>query len=266
METYMRLIYIVLILLSITSCDEGTSYSDNSIIGQAGSRARFSISGDSLYTLNDSEMLIFDISVASEPLPMSKVSLPLGVETLFAFDNYLYIGAENGVYIYTKPTLTQTFMHIGTFTHAQSCDPVVVQDNLAFLTTRTGNRCRLQNGENSLQILDVSVPEQPRLTSNDQGFENARPMIEPSGLGIDGDKLFVCDGLGGLKLFNVEKIDETEGFPAMVNLTFDRNSSINDLDCFDVIPDNNTLIVSNGDDVRQFDYSTLPMAELGRIK
>lgn len=264
------LFYLILSTLFLAACTEDSSNSSSDTVnptnGQGGSRARFTISGDQLFTLNNKELVVFDISRADDPLATTKVTAPANAETLFAYNDYLYIGTENGVFIYSQPNNNTGMTRVGTFTHAQSCDPVVVQNDIAYLTTRTGSSCRLQSGQNALQILDVSDPTNPQLTSNSEGSANLRTMVEPGGLGIDQDKLFICDGAGGLKTFTVN-IAGTDGQgKPIVDLTFDRDSSIGDVDCFDVITNNNTLIVSNNDEIRQYDYSTLPMTALGSIK
>jgi len=51
-----------------------------------------------------------------------------------------------------------------------------------------------------------------------------------------------------------------------VALAYKLSSFIADVNCYDVIAHKSLLIVSNGDDVRQFDYSHFPMVELGKIK
>lgn len=243
---------------SDSTTSNSSSTSDGSS-GKGGSQARFAISGDYLYTLNKRELEAFDISQPDDPLPYTKDSVPFDVETLFSYKDHLYIGAEGGVYIYSKPTPSQGLEKVGEFTHVKSCDPVVVENDLAFVTLNSGSSCRLESGENSLQVLDVKNPLKPKLLTT-------RNMIEPKGLGIDNGRLFICDGVGGLKVFSVEQYDHNETNETEVTLTFDRNSTVSDIDCYDVIPYNQNLIVSNGSDVRQFDYSVFPMVELGRIK
>ncbi len=227
--------------------------------GKGGSQARFAISGDYLYTLNKRELEAFDISMPDNPLPYTKDSVDFDVETLFSYKDHLYIGAEGGVYIYSKPTPSQGLEKVGEFTHLKSCDPVVVENDLAFVTLNSGNSCRLNSGANALQVLNIKDSLNPKLITT-------RNMIEPKGLGIDNGKLFICDGVGGLKVFSVEQYDNNETNETQVNIIFDRNSTVANIDCYDVIPYNKNLIVSNGDDVRQFDYSKFPMIELGRIK
>ncbi len=265
----MRILLTLVLLILLAACDDDVSDSSNSLNipeGQGGSRARFTLSGDYLYTLNVNELWVFDVSRPSEPLAITKSTAPNNAETLFAYEDYLYMGTENGVFIYSKPSTTTDLTQVGRFTHAQSCDPVVVQNNLAFLTTRTGSSCRITSGQNALQILDVSDPTNPQLTNNSDGQTNLRTMVEPGGLGVDQEKLFVCDGAGGLKVFTVGlNGTDSNGLP-IVDLVFDRDNSLSELDCFDVIPNNNTLIISNDTEIRQYDYNTLPMTELGSIK
>lgn len=263
----MKYIKAIILTVFLAGCggtgSDGSSSSDSGgggdTTGKGGSMARFAISGDYLYTLNKKELTAFNISIEDEPLPETKDSVPFDVETLFSYKDHLYVGAEGGVYIYTKPTKDVQLERIAQFTHAKSCDPVVIENDLAFITLRSGSSCRLIGGENTLQILDIRDPLQPELI-------HSQNMIEPQGLGIDNGKLFICDGTGGLKVFDVEKFDNNETNETSVTVSFDRNSTQAEINCYDVIPNHGNLIVSNGDDVRQFDYSHKPIRELGRIK
>jgi hypothetical protein len=251
---------------SSSGSSSDSSAGSNGGTGKGGSMARFAISGDYLYTLNKKELTVFDITEPDNPFPYTKDRVPWDVETLFSYGEYLYIGAEGGVYIYSKPTPNKGMSELGRFTHIKSCDPVVVEDGFAYVTLNSGSSCRLQSGANSLQVLDVTNPLKPISAKMSDGNDTIRNMIEPKGLGIDGDILFVCDGKGGLKVFDVNKTENNETNQTTVDLYFNRASSLSKINCYDVIPNNKNLIVSNGDDVRQFDYSKLPMIELGRIK
>jgi len=273
--------YIIAIILSVflagcgssgasggsDSCTGGAAGDGGSgATGKGGSMARFTISGDYLYTLNKSEITAFDVSESDRPLPYTKDNVPWDVETLFSYGDYLFIGAEGGVYIYSKPTPSRGMELKASYTHVKSCDPVVVEDGFAYVTLNKGSTCRLQSGENSLQVLDVQDPLNPKLSQDSDGNDNVKQMIDPKGLGVDGNSLFLCYGVGGLKVFDINKKKNSETNQTIVNLSFDRTSTIDEVDCYDVIPNNKNLIVSNGDDVRQFDYSRFPMIELGRIK
>lgn len=242
-----------------SSSSDGTSGSDGT--GKGGSMARFAISGDHLYTLNQREMEIFYVGAPSAPQPLSKVHVPFDVETLFNYKGYLYIGAESGVYIYDISTPSQP-TQVAEYTHTRSCDPVVVSNNnLAFVTLNNGSTCRLNSGDDTLQVLDVENPLDPKLIKT-------MGMWDPKGLGIDDDNktLFVCDGVAGLKVFEVIKYDHNETNQTRVEILGQQANFIADVDCYDLIPNNGNLIVSNGDNVRQFDYTHFPMQELGQIK
>jgi len=272
----MKYITTIILITLLTGCggessgggssSNDTSTNNSATNGKGGSMARFVVSGNYLYTLNKKEITAFDITDASDPLPYTRDRVPWDVETLFAYEDYLFIGAEGGVYIYNKPTPSRGMELKATYSHIKSCDPVVVEDGFAYVTLNKGNLCRLQTGENSLQILDVTDPLNPKLSKDSEGNDNLRQMIDPKGLGVDGNSLFVCDGIGGLKVFDINKTENNETNQTYVNLTFDRASTISDVDCYDVIPYNKNLIISNGENVRQFDYSHFPMVELGEIK
>jgi len=249
----------VSLLLLLASCGGGGSSASSADVklaspqGQAGSMARFSIVGDYLYTVNENQMNLFDISDASSPQSLSKVHLPWDVETLFAYKEYLYIGASSGLYIYDNSIPTQP-TSLATFTHAQSCDPVVVAEDIAYVTLSSGSNC-MNNSINRLEVINVHDPKAPTLITTVD-------MWQPTGLGIDNNTLFICDGDSGLKIFDLNH--SGEGNKTDVKLSaIGHESAIN---CYDVIASNNHLIVSNGKDIRQFDYSALPMVELGRIK
>jgi hypothetical protein len=248
---------ILITLLFIVGCGDGgsSSSSEPPVTGKAGSLARYAIVENYLYTVNSGVMDILDISDASKPKKVSKVHLPWDVETIFSYKHYLYIGAENGVYIYdnSTPILPTS---IAQFSHVQSCDPVVVSDDIAYVTLHTGSTCwNNREDTNRLEILDVQNPKNPRLIKT-------LDMWAPTGLGIEGNNLFICDGESGLKSFEINKTKSAQG----IEISLDLKASDAEIDCYDVIVHNHTLIVSNRDDIRQFDYASFPMEELGRIK
>jgi hypothetical protein len=255
-------ISIIIALLLLIGCGEGSGKSSSSDsvnistgTGKAGSRARYAVVDDYLYTVNSSVMDIIDISDATHPKRVSKVHLPWDVETLFAYKGYLYIGAESGVYIYDNANPLQPTA-LSEFTHAQSCDPVVVSDDIAFVTLNSGGNCwNNRSGVNRLEIIDVANPSEPKLIKT-------LDMWEPTGLGVDDNKLFICDGEAGLKSFEIIKKNE-EG---VAEIKLKLISSNTEIDCYDVIAHQKNLIVSNRDEIRQFDYGSSPMEERGRIK
>jgi len=218
------------------------------------SLARFKIVGDYLYTINSTQMDIFDISDASAPQSISKVRLAWDVESLFAYGSYLYIGASSGVYIYDNSIPTQP-TKLTTFSRVQSCDPLVVQQDVAYLTLNSNSSCWNSSGVNRLEIIDVQNPTTPTLLKQVD-------MWEPKALSIDNNLLFICDGSAGLKVFDVNQTEDN----STISVDISSISNESSIDCDNLITSNNHLIVSNTQDIRQFDYSSFPMQELGRVK
>jgi len=245
---------LLLIGCGTTSSSSSSSHSVSSLEGKSGSMARFAISGDYLYTINSREMNILDIKEASSPKKISKIQVPFDVETLFSYKNSLYVGSSSGMYIYDTTTPTQP-TRIVNFVHAQSCDPVVVSDDLAFVALHSDSTCRQGVGVNRLEIVDVKVPADPKLIKTVD-------MWSPKGLGVDGKNLFICDGSSGLKVYDINKADNNGTISVDINL----KESLGEIDCYDLIAHENSLIISNGADIRQFNYGSFPMEEVGRIK
>jgi hypothetical protein len=230
-----------------TSSDTG-----NAEVGIGGSMARFTISGDFLYTVNKRAIQAFDISEPSSPIIYERAfDVPFDVETLYSYKDRLYLGSKTGVTIYSKPDEKRDLEQIGQLLHVRSKDPVVIQDDVAYVTLRSIDG----SGANELQILDVKDPT-PKLIKTQRKY-----LVSPGGLGVDGKLLFICDGSEGLKIFDINHTKSLENNESNVSLTFNRGSSLPSIDCYDLIPHKDLLVVSNGEDVRQFDYSHLPMVE-----
>ncbi len=85
---------------------------------------------------------------------------------------------------------------LGTANHVRACDPVVAADTVSYVTVRTGTAC---GGDvNALYVYDLHNIMQP-VQKNVVNLQN------PHGLGIRGNTLFVCDGAGGLKVYNIKQ-------------------------------------------------------------
>lgn len=163
-------------------------------VGVGGSMARFTITGSYLYTVDDSSLDVFDLGNATQPSLATTVQLPWGIETIFPYGSNLFIGANNGMHIYdnSNPLSPQ---HLSTFAHVQSCDPVFVNGDIAYVTLRDGNAC--QGFVNQLDVVDVSDLSNPFLLKT-------YPMHHPHGLSISEDHLYLCEGDQGLKVFDIE--------------------------------------------------------------
>jgi len=205
--------------------------------GIGGSMARFTIMSEHLYSIDNENMMVFDISNLDNPVPGATLNLGWGIETIFPYQGNLFIGTQTGMLIYdnSNPDFPT---HLSTFEHIRSCDPVVVENDIAYVTLRSGNECR--NGfTNQLDVIDVSNLSNPKLLKT-------YPMTNPHGLGIDNGILFICEGDAGLKVFDANDINTISS-----NLL----AYFGEIHAFDVIPYNNNLIMIGEDGLYQFDYS-----------
>lgn len=205
--------------------------------GVGGSMARFTIWNHFLYTIDQNALYLFDIQNPENPVPGTTINVGWGIETLFPYDGKLFIGAQNGMYIYSleNPLAPQ---QLSMFSHVVSCDPVVVNDTLAYVTLRGGSNCR-GGFDNQLDIINIKNPEVPELLVT-------HPMSSPYGLGYDNGLLFICEGEQGLKIFDVTDVYD------MSNRLLQHYANI---DAYDVIPYQNVLMVIGRDGLYQFDYS-----------
>ncbi len=179
-------------VLFIFSCSESGDSAEMGGVGQGGSMTRFSIQGNTMYVVDNSSIQVFSI-INDQFTKVNTVEANLGMETIFAKGDYLYLGARDAMYIYSIVTPDQpTF--IFRYAHIVSCDPVVVQGNRAYVTMSSGSACNL--GTNALEIIDISNPMDPTLITN-------YPMTSPQGLSVVGNLLFICEGSAGLKLLDI---------------------------------------------------------------
>ena len=213
--------------------------------GQGGSTARFAIANNYLYTLSGYKLNIYDIEIPNEPRSMRSVSLDWNIETIFAYNNNLFVGSTTGLFIYDISSRPELPKFLSQFRHARSCDPVVVQDGTAYVTLRNTPVCR--GTTNRLDILNVNDVKAPFVI---QSYE----MYAPYGLAIDKNYLFICDGDAGLLLYDVtdrSNIKEKDRARRLV--------------CSDVIARNNLLIATGDTGITQLDYATGLMTELSKI-
>ncbi len=211
--------------------------------GVGGSMARFGISENTLYTVDESMLHIFDITSADNPLNYGEFYAGWMIETLFISGDKLFLGGRDGVRIIdiATPRFPQ---YLSQFRHVMGCDPVVVSDTLAYVTLRGGNACG--NSLDRLDVLSVADYSNPKLLATYM-------MNSPAGLGIDGNTLFICDGDAGLKIYDVTdplKIDQN----MIANFT--------NIMAVDVIPYNGLLFLIAEDGFYQYNYDDLNAIQL----
>ncbi len=202
--------------------------------GQGGSMARFTLLNNHLYAVDDHKLRVFDVNAPADPNFVKEVSLGWGIETIFPFDNKLFIGSMTGMFIYdaSDPAAPTQMSH---YAHVTACDPVVVNEKYAFVTLRSGVACRM--GVDELHILDIQNPYKPILLKS-------YPMENPHGLGLAGEHLYLAEGKFGLKSYDVSNVMSIIPVEHLANLR-----------SVDIIPGPKSLIVIGPDGVCQFNYT-----------
>lgn len=206
--------------------------------GVAGSLARFALADDNLYVLDAGLLKNLNISSPLAPVNGMEASAAWDSETLFPRGDELFIGAASGMHIFDISDRDNP-EYISSYNHVNSCDPVIVDGDLAFVTLRSGTEC---NGwTNQLEVIDISDLHNPKPL-------HVFPMFNPHGLSKDGNILFICDGEDGLKVFDASDIS-----------TIDQNLLAHDrsIQAYDIIAFNNIAMLIGDDGLYQYDYSDL---------
>lgn len=228
------------ILLILCSCDASLSrdsYSSESSISTGGSLASFAISDDKLFTINDGALVSYDISQPETSISM--VTSPIedelgytlyGLETIFPYGDYLFLGASDGMHIIDIENVAFP-NYVSGYEHVVSCDPVVVQDSYAYVTLRGGNVCGQSLSQ--LQVIDISDVQNLEIVET-------YDMSSPYGLGVDGDILYVCDN-DLVKVFDISNPRQLE----MI-------SSIEVYSARDIILQDNLVIILTDSSIEEY--------------
>jgi hypothetical protein len=223
---------------ALDATSNGSSQSSNSSSGIAGSMARFGLIGNYLVAVDNSTYYSFDLTDAQSPKLKATSGIGWNIETMFLLGNTMFLGTSTGMLIFDITDITKP-NYISNFWHVTGCDPVVVQNNRAYVTIRGGNLCG--STVNRLDVLDVTNLRSPSLI-------RSYNMEGPYGLGIDDDVLFVCDGDAGLKIYNA-----SDPYLVTENLI----AKFSDIHAYDVIPLGTSLLMIGEDGFYQYDYSDL---------
>jgi hypothetical protein len=230
----MRIILFLAVVIIFFSCEK-TSDGSKGIAsaaasggtGKGGSLARFTIVNNYLYLVDVQSLKVFNIANAQTSTLATTIFLPFGVETIFPYKDKLFIGSRDGMYIYSlaDPALP---VRLGEARHVRSCDPVVANDSIAFVTLLGNQLCG--PAESGLYIYDITNLTSPTLIKTNL-------MNTPTGLGLADSILYVCQKSNGMSIFNVSN-------PAVPVL----RKTITTHSFEDVIPYNNLLIcyISSG--------------------
>lgn len=204
--------------------------------GTPGSTSRFAIQNQTLYTVTQTKLNILSLADPKNPAFIKAINFGWGIETIYPFQDKLFIGSSTGVYIYDVSN-AQNPTTAGFFGHYQLCDPVIADGHYAYVTLHGGSNCH--GNINEMDILDITNIYHPILL-------NTIAMTSPRGLAKNGNTLIVCDGSAGLKIFDASN-------PASPIL----KQKINMAETYDLIINNNTAIVAASDGLYQFSNNNI---------
>lgn len=211
--------------------------SKDGTVGVGGSTARFTITKNHLYAVDQGSMYVFDLEVPEKPVQQSTVGLGWGIETIWPYKDLLFIGGNTGMQIFNNERPARPFF-LSEFSHARACDPVVADDKYAYVTLRDGSAC--ESFTNQLDVVDIQDLRSPELVKT-------YPMDNPHGLSKVGSHLYICEGEFGFKVFDASdprKVDDNE------------LDHVNNIVAYDVIALSEDHIIVIGDQgLYQFDAS-----------
>ena len=233
----------LLLIFIFNACSKDSDVSNDlkSPGGKSGSTAKIVVVGNYLYAIDNSELKIFNISIPSTPTLVGTKNIDMGIETIYPFKNYLFIGGNSGMYIYSLTDPTNP-TQLSQFTHITSCDPVIANDSLAYVTLRTDQVCNRWMDTRQIEIIDVKSVINPSLIYTYQTLDY------PYGLDMNDDYLFVCHGTAGVGIYSKNLL--TSGNNAMI-------SKIQNINAYDAILYNNILYVIGESGFYQYDYSNI---------
>ncbi len=209
--------------------------------GIAGSMSKFSIVGSHLYTIDGWKINVFDISNTDLPVLVHEEETWREMETIFPVRQNIFIGTTSGMMIYSLDDPDRP-NHLSTYEHATACDPVIVKDDYAYVTLRTGSQCG--GWQNLMDIVDISDLSNP-IEVNSYEFTN------PHGLSISDNTLFLCDGDAGLRVLNLDA-------PTSVS----EISHFSNIHAKDVIAYQDVLMLIGEGGLYQYDYSNVNDVQL----
>lgn len=204
--------------------------------GTAGSLARFAVVGDYLYCIDDYTLHVYDVSDPARPRYRNRVAVSWDIETLFPYEDKLFIGGRSGMYVFDAADQEQP-VQLSEFTHRRSCDPVVVENNRAYVTLRGGTACG--GFDNQLDVIDISNIRMPKLLKSYK-------LAGPYGLSVRDGVVLVCDGDAGLVILDVKDAANIREI-----------GRVNGVTAHDIILSGNLMVLSAQDNFYLYDISRI---------
>ncbi len=227
MKKYILFLFAVSLFISCDTNSELSASGENSV---AGSTARFTLNGNTLYLINGNNLETYNMDDDGKLTLLDARLVSTDVETIFSRGDALFLGTSSGMYIYSL-TGSRIPNYQSFYNHIISCDPVVADSNFAYLTLNNSSSLRCNRGVNQLEIIDIKDLKNPELLK-------VYAMKNPRGLAVSGNLLFVCDTK--FKIYDKSNADSLVLLKEL-NIRAD-----------DVIPNNGTLFLTTSNGFYQY--------------
>jgi hypothetical protein len=242
MKTVKHIVAIIVILLAFGNCTkESADSAAANASGAGGSTAKFTLSGNYLYVVDNTSLKAFQVADPQHPVYKSKTEVGVNIETIFPYEDKLFIGSSSSMYIYslTNPDQPQRIAKADYNIVRMSCDPVIAKDSVAYATLRATGRCGwAQSALVAYNIKNIASPVQVSTTA----------VSSPFGLGMKDNALYVCQANLGMFVYNITN---------RYNPVYARTISGDTF--YDVIPYGNILIAQIEGGLALYDIGTNPL-------
>lgn len=234
-----KIIVILVIFALLLGCSADTnSVASASGDGQGGSLAIFALKNNYLYSVDMATLNVFSLLNEQQPVKVNAIPIGFDIETIFSKDDYLFIGARSGMFIYSiaDPENPKKLSQVRHFT---ACDPVIANDTHSFVTLNSNQFCG--NNTNVLQIYNTTDLSNPILV-------HQRNLVAPKGLALYNNYLLVCDDV--IKIFNIANPTE----PVLVgNIA---------RECFDLIIRGNELFAIGNSGLYRYELNPMNISDI----
>lgn len=260
----------LLVTLALSGCGDGSSSGSDVLAngssgsGTGGSLANMTILDGELHILSNNYIKSFSLESPLAPELIGSGWI-LDAETLFTYQNqYLFVGTSVGIEIF-QPSETPNvevsdyLQHISSFGHIRAYDPVIASNGSAYFTTRDGNDSGRSDVTDYVGLLDITDINNPNLIAE------YNDLVEPVGLALRDNVLYICDRVQGLTLFTKERDLVTQNFN---NLPYTLVPKFIDdfVACNDIIATDDQLIVTSAEGITQLRISNNQVTHLSVLR
>lgn len=202
-----------------------------------------------IYVVGSSDLSTFQ-DQGSALYKSSEKKVGEDIETIYTEGDYIYLGSESFMYILDKTDADNPEL-ISEYEHVESCDPVLPNGDVAYVTLRSAGSGGCGGEDDLLEVVNIENPNNPTTIKSIE-------MNSPYGMTIMQNYLFVAEGSNGLSIFDISNPRN----PISVS-----TASIQTFDVMSHPTNPNVLLVINSGGISQYQFnvSTKQLSELSFI-